>query len=154
VEFFAYTGLRLGEARNVQWKHIDRERNEVVVVGDPNEGTKNRTIRRVPIIAALADLLQRIEERVGKQPPSAHLITIKKATTALNQALKELNMHHISHHDFRHLFATNCIEAVVDIPTVAGWLGHKDKGALAMRVYGHLRNEHSQAAAKKVTFGA
>jgi integrase len=35
------------------------------------------------------------------------------------------------------------IESGVDIPTVSRWLGHKDGGALAMRVYGHLRQEHS-----------
>jgi hypothetical protein len=44
--------------------------------------------------------------------------------------------------------------AVVDVPTVAKWLGHKDGGALAMRTYGHLRNEHSIAAASKVSFAA
>ena len=48
----------------------------------------------------------------------------------------------ITHHDLRHLFATRCIESGVDIPTVARWLGHKDGGALAMKTYGHLRNEH------------
>jgi integrase len=58
----------------------------------------------------------------------------------------------ISHDDLRHLFATRCIEAGVDIPTVSRWLGHKDGGALAMRVYGHLRDEHSQEMAKRVTF--
>ena len=59
---------------------------------------------------------------------------------------------HFRHHDFRHFFATTCIESGVDIPTVSRWLGHKDGGALAMRVYGHLRQEHSFSAAKKVTF--
>ena len=37
----------------------------------------------------------------------------------------------------------------VDIPTVSRWLGHKDGGALAMKVYGHLRGpalgEHGAA---------
>jgi hypothetical protein len=46
-----------------------------------------------------------------------------------------------------------CIEAGVDVPTVARWLGHVDGGALAMRVYGHLRREHSAAMAQRVTFG-
>jgi len=32
------------------------------------------------------------------------------------------------------------------------WLGHKDGGALAMRVYGHLRDQHSAAMAQRVTF--
>ena len=40
-------------------------------------------------------------------------------------------------HDLRHFFATTCIESGVDIPTVSRWLGHKDGGALAMRLYGH-----------------
>src|ERR1041385_3250571 len=52
----------------------------------------------------------------------------------------------------RHLFATRCIEAGVDIPTVSRWLGHVDGGALAMRTYGHLRREHSAAMAQRVTF--
>ena len=44
------------------------------------------------------------------------------------------------------------LESGVDIPTVSRWLGHKNDGALAMRTYGHLRNEHSQAMAQKVKF--
>jgi hypothetical protein len=40
----------------------------------------------------------------------------------------------------------------VDIPTVSRWLGHRDGGALAMRVYGHLRDQHSSEMAQKVTF--
>ena len=61
-------------------------------------------------------------------------------------------MTRITHHDLRHLFATRCIESGVDIPTVSRWLGHKDGGALAMKVYGHLRDAHSSAMAQKVTF--
>jgi integrase len=47
----------------------------------------------------------------------------------------------------------SCIESGVDISTISKWLGHKDGGALAMRVYGHLRQEHSFAQIKRVTFG-
>ena len=54
----------------------------------------------------------------------------------------------VGHHDLRHLFATICIESGVDIPTVSRWLGHQDGGALAMKTYGHLRDEHSIAQAK------
>jgi len=61
-------------------------------------------------------------------------------------------MPRITHHDLRHLFATRCIESGVDIPTVSRWLGHKDGGALAMRVYGHRRDSQLVNMAQKVTF--
>jgi integrase len=61
-------------------------------------------------------------------------------------------MSRITHHDLRHLFATRCIESGVDIPTVSRWLGHKDGGALAMKTYGHLRDQHSQQMAARVVF--
>jgi site-specific recombinase XerD len=52
----------------------------------------------------------------------------------------------------RHLFATRCIESGVDIPTMARWLGYKDGGALLMKTYIHLLQEHSQRMAAKVSF--
>ena len=43
------------------------------------------------------------------------------------------------------------IAARLSLPSHAG-LGHKDGGALAMRVYGHLRDQHSVVMAQRVTF--
>jgi hypothetical protein len=40
----------------------------------------------------------------------------------------------------------------VDFKTIAGWLGHKDGGVLVATTYGHLRQEHSDAMAKRMTF--
>ena len=77
---------------------------------------------------------------------------MKECRGALARACAKLGIPGITHHDLRHLFATRCIESGVDIPTVSRWLGHKDGGALAMKVYGHLRNQHSQEMAKKVKF--
>ncbi|HOB99509.1 MAG TPA: tyrosine-type recombinase/integrase, partial [Verrucomicrobiota bacterium] len=79
-------------------------------------------------------------------------LEVHKCQGALTRACAKLGIARITHHDLRHLFATRCIESGVDIPTVARWLGHKDGGALAMKVYGHLRNQHSQEMAKKVKF--
>jgi integrase len=80
------------------------------------------------------------------------ILQVGKCSEALTRACKEVGISRLTHHDLRHLFATRCIESGVDILTVSHWLGHKDKGALAMRTYGHLRNEHSQAMAQKVKF--
>jgi integrase len=80
------------------------------------------------------------------------ILQVGKCNGALTRACKEIGISKLTHHDLRHLFATRCIESGVDIPTVSRWLGHKDGGALAMRTYGHLRNEHSQRMAMKVRF--
>ena len=77
---------------------------------------------------------------------------VRECQKSMNRAAKSVKIARITHHDLRHLFATRCIESGVDIPTVSRWLGHKDGGALAMKTYGHLRNEHSQQMAAKVKF--
>jgi hypothetical protein len=42
----------------------------------------------------------------------------------------------------------------IDYMTVAAWVGHRDGGVLIGKVYGHLANEHRQAMARKMNFGA
>jgi integrase len=152
VEFLAYTGVRLGEAKWIEWQHVDFERGTLVVVGEPNEGTKNREIRRVDLIPAARDLLSRLRKSGAKA--GTKVLAVGEAQKSMVRAAKEVGMAKITHHDLRHFFATICIESGVDIPTVSRWMGHKDGGVLAMKVYGHLRAEHSQAAAARVSFAA
>jgi hypothetical protein len=40
----------------------------------------------------------------------------------------------------------------VDVRTVAGWLGHKDNGALLLKVYSHVRGQHENEMIRKVRF--
>jgi integrase len=96
-------------------------------------------------------LLTRLKEKLGAIE-SNRILQVGECHLALARACKEIGIARLTHHDLRHLFATRCIESGVDIPTVSRWLGHKDGGALAMKTYGHLRNEHSQAMAQKVRF--
>lgn len=106
------------------------------------------------MIPALKEFLIREQELAPKASPSDPVCSVKEAQKSIDHATSKLGIPRITHHDLRHLFATTCIESGVDIPTVSRWLGHKDGGTLAMKVYGHLRNEHSQAMAEKVQFGA
>lgn len=152
VEFLAYTGVRTGEAAWVQWRHCDFERGEIRIVGDPQEATKNGEIRTIPMIPAARELLSRMKQERESTLPSASVLRVNEAQKAMDRAFKQLGMERFTHHDLRHYFATICIESAVDIPTVAKWMGHKDGGALAMRTYGHLRDEHSKAAASRVSF--
>ena len=152
VRFLAFGGFRLSEAANVTWSDCDFEKSEIVVRGDLETGTKNRSIRRVPMIPEMAALLGRLKAERADAKPDDRVMRVRECQGAMNRAAKAVGMERITHHDLRHLFATRCIESGVDIPTVARWLGHKDGGALAMRVYGHLRDQHSAAMAQRVTF--
>jgi integrase len=155
IEFLAYSGLRLyTEAQWVTWEDVDCQRREIVVRGNPETHTKNWEVRRIPILPDMETLLTRMRTdltAIGRQP-AGKILQVTECPVSLHKACAHLGLPRLRHHDFRHLFATRCIEAGVDIPTVARWLGHKDGGALAMKTYGHLRNEHSQEMAKRVRF--
>ena len=56
-------------------------------------------------------------------------------------------------HDLRHHFASVAVMAGIDVMTIASWLGHKDRGALVLSTYGHLRDKHKKEAAQKLNFG-
>ena len=147
VEFFAYTGARKNEAANVHWADVDFSRSRLFI----REG-KGGDTRHVPLIREAQQLIIRMRAERPNEPPTGRLLRVKEAQKAMDSAAKKVGFARITHHDLRHLFATTCIESGIDIPTVSRWLGHKDGGALAMKTYGHLRDEHSAAQARKVSF--
>ena len=150
VELLAYSGCRIAEANALTWADVDFEKNRLTVTGGAG-GTKNYEYRTVPLTTALRDLLLRLRHERGPQP-SDTISQIDSAKRCLATACRRLGYLHFTHHSMRHLFATACIESGVDIPTVSRWLGHSDGGALAMRVYGHLRPEHNSAMSARVFF--
>jgi hypothetical protein len=101
--------------------------------------------------AALREFLARLKAE-SNPAPTDRIAKVDSAKKCLATACAKLGFPKFSHHDFRHFFATTCIESGVDIPTISRWLGHSDGGALAMRVYGHLQVEHSLAMSKRVSF--
>ena len=150
VEFLAYSGCRLNEGISMTWADVNFQKGAFTVTGG-ERGTKNHEHRTIPMTEALRGLLQRLYD-VRRPKPTDRISSNDSARKSLQTACRRLGYPQFTHHDFRHFFATTCIEAGVDIPTVSRWLGHKDGGALAMKVYGHLRQEHSFAAVKKVIF--
>jgi len=155
VELLGYSGMRLREATSLRWRDVDFDRNTITIRGPDDVGTKNSESRTIPMPDALRELLTSIKAHRQPEPkPDDFISLINDAKKCLNTACRKLGFPHFTHHDFRHFFATTCIESGVDIPTISRWLGHKDGGALAMKVYGHLRQEHSFAMIKRVNFGS
>jgi integrase len=46
----AFTGRRIGEAREIEWRDVDFDGGEIIVRGNTDTGTKNWELRRVPLI--------------------------------------------------------------------------------------------------------
>lgn len=148
ARFVAYGGFGKTEAAHITWANCNLRSGQVRV-----RITKNGKARSVPMIPEMRSLLERIRVQRPTAEASEPVMKICECQKAMDRAADEVGMPRITHHDLRHLFATRCIEGGVDIPTVSRWLGHQDGGALAMKVYRHVRDQHSVEMAQKATIG-
>jgi integrase len=154
VRFLSFTGCRVAEMKQARWNDVDWQKNEITIHSVKRRITSGTALARVvPMISALRQLLERLREKQKPQPDD-RICKVSECQGALTRACKIVGCARLTHHSLRHLFATRCVESGIDIPTVARWLGHSDGGMLALKIYGHLRREHSQAMAQKVTFGS
>jgi integrase len=142
IRFLAHTGLRINEARQLRWTDI----TETFILA-PGAITKNGRARSIPFVPGLAETLEGLRRVAGRRRA---ILPQAECKRSLQVACRRAGLPRLSHHDFRHLFATRCIQSGVDMPTVARWLGHQDGGALLAKTYFHLVDSHSQAMAAKV----
>lgn len=153
VRFLSFTGCRVAEAKQATWADVDWTLNELTIHCVKRRLTSSAPLTRtLPLNPALKQLLERL--RVERKPqPSDHICAVFEAQGSLTRACRLVGCQRLTHHSLRHLFTTRCVEAGIDFATIGRWLGHSDGGMLVSRTYGHLRREHSQAQAAKVTFG-
>jgi integrase len=142
VRFLAHTGLRINEARQVRWEHV---REDFFLL--PGSVTKNDHTRAIPFVNGIREILTALRQVAGDRQT---VIPQAECKRALRTACELAGIHHLTHHDFRHLFTTRCIESGVDIPTVARWRGDKDGGAMLVKTYFHLLDDHSRRMAERV----
>jgi len=152
-EFLAYSGCRLAEATEMPWGDVNFELKNFTITGG-ERGTKNHEARTVPLFPALQSFLIAMRSALPQPPkPTDRLFTIQTAKKAIATSCRKAALPHFTHHSLRHFFCSNAIEAGIDFKTIAGWLGHKDGGLLVAKTYGHLRDEHSAAMAKRMGWG-
>jgi integrase len=145
VRFMVYSGARIGAVRLMLPEHINMERNELLIPAIKYDTQPNH----VPMIPEMRVLAQQL---LDQYPGAGPLIPIKNPRWALASACKAAGIARLTNHDLRHAYATRCLEAGVDVRTVAAWLGHRDGGRLLLKLYSHLRDDHSQDMAKLVQF--
>ena len=161
VEFLAYSGCRVAEAVGERlfnkppmlWGDVNFELKTFTVQGK-GRGDEGKT-RTVPLFPPLERLLLTFKGKLPAEPKATdRIFEIESGLTSIYNACRKLGLPQYNHHVMRHFFCSNCIETGVDFKVIAGWLGHVDGGILVARTYGHLRDAHSAAMAKRITFDA
>jgi integrase len=144
-----YAGLRRGELRALVWSdvdlasgviHVDRSMTGHGETGAPKSRAGRR---RVPIVAALRDLL--IEHKLIARRDEGHVFgsagTQPFTPTAVRRraltAWRKAGLHPIGLHECRHTFASLLIAAGVNAKAISAYLGHASIQT-TFDLYGHL----------------
>lgn len=147
----AYTGLRWYEGTLMRWGDVDLVQKQVKVWCAKRRRDRNHNVYRyVPLIPDAQEFFTHWMQVLRPLPQDA-MMPLRRIDGPLKKACEVAGIPPMRFHDLRHYFATRCIEAGVDFSTVSRWLGHLDGGILCAKVYGHLRNDHSQRQAARVT---
>ena len=154
IRFLAFTGTRISEAKQAVWTDVDWQENTLQIHSVKVRGGHDQDVtRKIPLNPALKQLLEKLKNEQD-QKPTGRICKVSECQRSLNRACTLAECKRLTHHDLRHYFVTKCLQAGVDVFTLAKWVGHRDNGKLLLKVYSHLQAEHSQAMATKVTFGA
>lgn len=145
VDFLGRSGLGNSEAANIQRKDVDLEKGKITVM-------RNKTDKgyQIPIFPQLRPLVEKLMKQ-AEDKPEAPLLKVDNVKKALTNACVRLNLPHYSHRSLRRCFVTRCIELGMDFKTVAALQGHTDGGVLIAKTYSHLRTEHVDNMAAKLT---
>lgn len=165
ILFNLYTGCRIEEILNVQWKDIDLEPGILTIRNKDNFLTKRGKNRQIPVSDNLRNLLNEIlnpdpdKNILNFVEPEKYLFTNEKGirynkdyvSKKFKAVLRSLNFPEKFHfHCLRHTFITNLIKAGVNINYVKEIAGHSDIHTTMN--YIHILTEDLRAAVNKVSF--
>ena len=142
------TGLRRGELLALQWSAVDLVNRRLIVRG---ASAKSGLTRHIPLNDEAARVLtawkpcSASDSLVFPGPTGEPMNDLK---TAWGKVAKAAKLDDFTFHDLRHTFASNLVQAGVDLNTVRELLGHCDI-RMTLR-YAHLAPEHKAAAVAKL----
>lgn len=136
--FLLYSGTRLSEGLSAQWEDVDFAKDRIFIRGTKTELSRDY----IPLFEELKELLIEIK------PENANGLIFPFSKQQVERAFKAVCPNHRIH-DLRHTFATNCIEAGVDLKAVQAWLRHSKIGTTA-DTYAHATDKFLMQEAKKL----
>lgn len=143
VELAGRLGLGQAELTGICRKHIHLKTEEIEVFRK-----KTSQSFKIPIYPAARAV---IERRLASMEagPDARLLPQDNCKKGLAAACKRLGFPNYEPRALRRFFITTALRRGVDVATVAKWQGHRDGGALVLKVYGDkVGSDHSHRMAK------
>lgn len=144
VEFMGLSGAGTAECANLKGEHIHFASNRITLYRQ-----KTDTGFSIPIFPQLLPFLKRLEEN-GNIKQGQNVFRVESPKKGLAAACERLKFPAFSPRSLRRCFITRAIELGVDFKTISSWQGHRDGGVLIAKTYSHLRNEHSDAMARRL----
>jgi integrase/recombinase XerD len=155
----AFTGMRIGELRQLQWEDVDMESNVIHIHRGGSDGKpKDKEDRFIPIHKRrLKPFLQTlpIESELVFIMPDGRQVSPKKLRRYLKSLCKQCgfeNPKQYKLHTFRHFFASYCAQQNLSYKYVLEWMGHSSSAILDM--YFTMNDRHSQNAMNSLSFSS
>lgn len=146
IRLLIFTGCRLSEILNAQWKHVDWERGHLLIP-NPKEGRAKTVPLNAPATKILADL-PHIEGNpfvIAGKKDGTHLTDLEHPWARLRQ---RAGLPHVRLHDLRHSFASVAVAGGASLPIIGALLGHSQPQTTAR--YAHLSSDPLRAASEAI----
>lgn len=129
VELAGTLGLGQAELSGIRRQDIDLEAGIIRVF-------RQKTSQQftIPIFPDARAILKRRLAAMSEEP-EARLLPQDNCKKALEGACRRLKLPHFTPRSLRRFHITRALRAGIDAPTVAGWQGHRDGGALLLKTY-------------------
>lgn len=163
------TGLRIGEVCALRWENVDfesrkihiektieriysKEENKTIVIIDTPKSITS--VRTIPINSKLYNILKQIRGKSKKTDfvltgSSEHYVEPRNYQYHFKEILKRSKVKKYKFHTLRHTFATNCIEAGMDIKSLSEILGHADV-SITLNIYVHSSDKIKRKYLEKI----
>ena len=163
------TGLRVGEVCALRWENVDfetrrihvektieriysKEENKTIVIIDTPKSITS--VRTIPINSKLYNILKQIRGKSKKTDfvltgSSEHYVEPRNYQYHFKEILKRSKVKKYKFHTLRHTFATNCIEAGMDIKSLSEILGHANV-SITLNIYVHSSDKAKRKYLEKI----